>query len=156
MNKSLFASVLVASAMLFSAGLASAQSSGTATEAKAMLDRAVAALKANQAAALAEFNDKNNKQFHDRDLYVFCFNMSDGKFTAHVNPALIGTDVRALKDVGGDPLGQRGYDLVKGKPEGDVGTNDYNFPKPGTTEFVPKEAFMTRVGGQGCGVGYYK
>ena len=27
---------------------------------------------------------------------------------------------------------------------------------PGTTEFVPKESFMTRVGGQGCGVGYYK
>ena len=155
MNRSLFASALVAWAMLFGAGLASAQSPGTATEAKAMLDRAIAALKANQATALAEFNNKNNKQFHDRDLYVFCFNMSDGKFTAHTNPALIGTDVRALKDRD-DPLGQRGYDLVKGKPEGDVGTNDYNFPKPGTTEFVPKEAFMTRVGGQGCGVGYYK
>src|ERR1700751_262572 len=92
MNRSLFASTLVASAMLFSAGLASAQSSGSATEAKAMLDRADVALKANQATALTEFNDKNNKQFHDRDLYVFCFNMSDGKFTAHVNPALIGTD----------------------------------------------------------------
>ena len=23
----------------------------------------------------------NNRQFHDRDLYVFCFNMSDGKVT---------------------------------------------------------------------------
>ena len=155
MNRSLFASTLVASAMLFSAGSASAQSSGTAAEAKAMLDRAVVALKANQATALAEFNDKDNKQFHDRDLYVFCFNMSDGKFTAQINPALMGTDVRALKD-GNDPLGQRGYDLVKGKPEGDIGTNDYNFPKPGTTQPVPKESYMTRVGGQGCGVGYYK
>jgi hypothetical protein len=155
MNRSLFVSALVAWTVLFGAGLASAQSSGTATEAKAMLDRAVVALKANQATALAEFNDKNNKQFHDRDLYVFCFNMSDGRFTAHINLALMGTDVRALKDKD-DPLGQRGYDLVKGLPEGNVGTNDYNFPKPGTTESVPKQSFMTRVGGTGCGVGYYK
>src|ERR1700730_6608920 len=133
MNRSLFASALAASAILFSAGLVSAQSSGTATEAKAMLDRAVVALKANQATALAEFNDKNNKQFHDRDLYVFCFNMYDGKFTAQINPALMGTDVRALKD-GDDPLGQRGYDLVKGKPEGDVGNKDYKCPKAVKTQ----------------------
>src|ERR1700681_3868745 len=107
MNRSLFASALAASAILFSAGLVSAQQSGTATEAKAMLDRAVVALKANQATALAELNDKNNKQFHDRDLYVFCFSMSDGKFTAHTNPALIGTDTRTLK-FKDDPFGQRG------------------------------------------------
>jgi signal transduction histidine kinase len=156
MNRSLVASALVALAMLCGAGLASAQSPGTAAEAKAMINRAIAALKANQATALAEFNDKNDKQFHERDLYVFCFNMSDGKFTAHTNPALIGTDVRALKDPKGDPLGQRGYDLVKDNPEGDIGINDYNFPKPGTTEFVPKEAYMTRIGNEGCGVGYYK
>lgn len=48
--------------------MAGAQQSGTAAEAKAMLERAVAALKADEAKALAEFNDKTNKQFHDRDL----------------------------------------------------------------------------------------
>ena len=94
MTRSLFASALAALAMLWCAGLASAQQSGTAVEAKAMLERAVAALKSNEAAALAEFNDKNNKQFHDRDLYVFCYNMTNGKFTAHINPAMMGTDVR--------------------------------------------------------------
>ena len=26
-------------------------------------------------------NDKNNTQFHDRDLYVFCVTMADGKLT---------------------------------------------------------------------------
>ncbi len=153
MNRSLFASAFLA--VVFSAGLASAQQSGTATEAKAMLDRAVVALKANQATALAQFNDKNNKQFHDRDLYVFCYDMSDGKFTAHTNPALMGTDVRTIKDRD-DPLGQRGYDISKGLPEAGLGINEYNFPKPGTTEYVPKVSFVTRVGGQGCGVGYYK
>ena len=127
---------------------------GTADEAKAMLMKAVAAVKADKAKALDMFA-KGEGGFKDRDLYVFCFNMADGKFSAHTNPALIGTDTRALKD-GDDPLGQRGYDLVKGLSEGAVGTNDYRFPKPGTTEPVPKESFMTRVEGQGCGVGYYK
>ena len=48
------------------------QSSGTAAEAKAMLDNAVVALKANEATALAAFNDKSNTKFAYRDLYVFC------------------------------------------------------------------------------------
>jgi hypothetical protein len=68
MNRNLFVSALAAAlALLCSAGLVGAQQSGTAAEAKAMLDRAVAALKANEAAALSQFNDKSNKEFHDRD-----------------------------------------------------------------------------------------
>ena len=50
-----------------------------------MLERAAAALKANEAAALNEFNDKHDRRFHDRDLYVFCNTLSDGKMTAHPN-----------------------------------------------------------------------
>ena len=147
MSRTLFASALAALAFLWGAGFASAQQSGTAAEAKAMFDRAVAALKADKATALSEFND--------RDLYVFCLNMSDGNITATANQALMSTDVRALK-FKDDPFGQRVYDTLKGSPEGSVATMDYNFPKPGTTESVPKESFVTRVGDQGCGVGYYK
>ena len=152
MGKTLLASALAAALLMAGAGLAAAQQLGTAAEAKAMLDRAVTELKAGEAAALAKFNDKDNKQFRDRDLYVFCFTMSDGKFTAHANPALMGTDVRALK-VKDDPLGQRIFDQMK---EGTVTTVSYEFPKPGTTEPVPKESYITRIGNQGCGVGYYK
>ena len=147
---------LAALALLSGAGFSSAQQSGTAAEAKAMFERAVAALKAEfKATALSEFNDKNNNKFHDRDLYVFCMNMSDGKITATTNQALIGTDIRTLK-AKDDPAGQRIYDAMKGTPEESVATLDYNFPKPGTTEYVPKQSFVTRVGDQGCGVGYYK
>ena len=39
---------------------------------KAMLERAIAALKANETAALKAFNDEKNKDFRDRDLYVYC------------------------------------------------------------------------------------
>ena len=82
MSRYLFASAFATSVLFYCPGLPAAQQSGTAAGAKAMFDRAVAALKADKATALGEFNDKNNKQFHDRDLYVFCFNMSDGKLTA--------------------------------------------------------------------------
>ena len=118
-----------------------------------MLEKAVAALKANEPDALAKF-PKTDGGFRDRDLYVYCFNATDGKFTAHVNPALLGTDVRVLKDAkDGAPLGQKIFDTVK---EGSFATVAYNFPKPGGTEAVPKEAYVTKVGNQGCGVGYYK
>jgi hypothetical protein len=151
----LFAFALAALALLWSAELACAQQVGTPDEARAMLERAIVALKANEATALSDFNDQNNKQFHDRDLYVFCYSLSDGKITAYSSPALIGIDVRTLtlKD---DPIGQRAYDAVLNSPEGSVVAIDYNFPKPGTTEPVPKQYLETRVGNQGCGVAYYK
>jgi hypothetical protein len=155
MSRNLFAAVITALVLLWSAALVVAQQLGTAEEARAMLDRAIGALKSNEATALSEFNDPNNKQFHDRDLYVFCYNMPDGKITAYESPALLSVDVRtlALKD---DPIGQRAYEAVQNSPEGSVVTTDYNFPKPGTTEPVPKQTLETRIGNQGCGVTYYK
>jgi signal transduction histidine kinase len=125
---------------------------GTAAEAKAMLEKAVTELKANETTALTKFNTADGG-FRDRDLYVYCFEMKTGNFTAHVNPVFMGTDVRALKEKDGSPLGQKIYDAVK---EGTVTTVKYNFPKPGGTDPVAKEAYVTRVGNQGCGVGYYK
>lgn len=137
--------------LLFGATAASAQSFGTAAEAKAMLEKGVAALKADKAAALAAF-PKSEGGFRDRDLYVFCYNTADGKFTAHPNPALMGTDMRALK-AGDDVFGVRIFEAAK--PDA-IATVNYNFPKPGTTDPVPKESCVTVVGDQGCGVGYYK
>jgi hypothetical protein len=58
---------------------------GTAEEAKAMLERAVAAVKEDKAKALDMFN-KGQGGFKDRDLYVFCANASDGILTAHPYP----------------------------------------------------------------------
>jgi cytochrome c len=155
MSGSLFAAGITALVLLWSAASVSAQQFGTAEEARAMLDRAMAALKSNEATALSEFNDPSNKQFHDRDLYVFCYNLSDGKITAYESPALLNIDVRtlALKD---DPIGQRAYQAVQNAAEASVVTIDYNFPKPGTTEPVPKQTLETRIGNQGCGVTYYK
>jgi hypothetical protein len=40
--------------------------------------------------------------------------------------------------------------------EGIICAVSQNFPKPGTADPVPKEAYVTRVGNRGFGVGYYK
>lgn len=141
--------------LLLNAASVQAEQFGTAKEAKAMLDRAASALKSNEALALRMFNDPDNKEFHDHDLYVVCYDMSDGKITAYESPALIGVDIRtlALKD---DPIGQRVYDAVQSSAQGGITTMEYNFPKPGTTEPVRKQFIETRLGNQVCGVAYYK
>jgi hypothetical protein len=154
MSKSLFVRI-AASMLLWTVSSVSAQQLGTAEQARAMLDRAISALKSNEATALGEFNDPNNKQFHERDLYVFCYDMSDGKITAYESPALLNIDVRtlALKD---DPIGQRTYEAAQNAPEGSIVTIEYKLPKPGTTEPVPKQTVEMRIGHQSCGVTYYK
>jgi len=128
---------------------------GTAAEAKAMEERVITELKANETAALAKFN-KADGGFRDRDLYVFCFNAATGMFNAHVNPALMGTDNRLLKEKDGSPLGQKIFDAVNAAKEGTIVTVGYNFPKPNTTEPLPKESYVAKIGNTACGVGYYK
>ena len=133
-----------------------AQQFGTAQEARAMLAKAVVAVKADQAVALAMFI-KGEGGFKDRDLYPFCFRVADGKALASPLAVPAGTDVRSLKDPGGKTYGLELYAAAQ-KPEGQITEiSDYMFPKPGTTApAVAKVSFVTRVGDLGCGVGYYK
>jgi len=154
MSKSLFRLGII-TVLVLSAASVSGQQLGTVEQARAMLERAIGELKSNEATALSEFNDPNNKQFHEQDLHVFCYDMSDGKITAYESPALLNIDIRtlALKD---DPIGKRAYEAVQNAPEGSIITIDYQFPKPGTTEPVSKQTLETRIGNQGCGVTYYK
>src|SRR6266478_7535925 len=76
---------------------------GSEQEAKAMLEKAVAALKDDKAKALAMFN-KGEGGFKDRDLYVFCANASDGIETAH--PTHKGAKLTDIKDSKGFAFGQ--------------------------------------------------
>jgi hypothetical protein len=128
---------------------------GTADEAKAMLTKAIAAVKTDQAVALAMFN-KGEGGFKDRDLYPFCFRIGDGKGVATPIAVPAGTDLRTLKDPTGKAFGLETYAAAQ-KPEGQITVVDYMFPKPGTiAPPVPKVSFVTKVGDLVCGVGYYK
>ena len=149
--------IAMASAMVLTLS-ATAFAQGTASEARTMLDKAVVAVKADKAKTLDTIN-KGEGGFLNRDLYVFCFNIGDGKAVANgsTNPAArktIGVDVRTLKDATGKVFGQDLYDAAK---EGQIAEVSYMFPKPGADMTpVAKISLVTRVGDLGCGVGYYK
>jgi hypothetical protein len=131
---------------------------GTADQAKAMLTKAISAVKADKTKALDMFA-RGEGGFLDRDLYPFCFDISDGTIHPFANPngkQLFGQDTRNNKDSTGKTFGLEQYAAVQ-KPEGQITEVSYMFPKPGAdTKPVPKVSFMTRVGDLGCGVGYYK
>lgn len=133
-------------------GLALAQGQfGTAAEAKAMLEKAVAAVKADKAKALDQMQ-KGEGGFKDRDLYAFCANASDGIITAH--PTLKGKNIREIKDKNGKALGE---EMMKVATEGNVNEVSYMWPRPGAdTTPVQKVSFVSKAADQVCGVGYYK
>jgi signal transduction histidine kinase len=141
---------------VFLSGSAVAQQFGTAADAKAMLAKTVAALKADKAKTLDLIN-KGEGGFLDRDIYPFCFNIGDGKTVALANPnakQLIGVDVRTNKDSTGKLFGPELYAAAK---EGQITEVSYMFQKPGPDKTpVQKVSFVTGVGDLGCGVGYYK
>ena len=142
----------LASAAIAVSSVALAQApSGTAAEAKAMLEKAVAAVKADKAKALAMFQNGEGG-FKDRDLYAFCANAGDGAFTAH--PTLVGKKLQDLADKAGKVFGA---EIMKVAAEGKVAEVSYMWPRPGAdTAPVEKVTFVTKAGDQICGVGYYK
>ena len=148
----------VAMAGLLGAGLLlaanqgiAAGDSGTAEEAKAMLERAVAAVEADEAGALVAFT-AGSDGFRDRDLYVACSSAADGTVTAHgANPALVGQSIYALTDAAGKKFGEEIH-----AAEGELNVVEYVWPRPGETGAVPKATYVTKVGDQVCVVGYYQ
>ncbi len=150
MMKKLGYVLAVALSIMAVATLVAAQAQfGTAAEAKAMLEKAVAAVKADKAKALAMFA-KGEGGFKDRDLYPFCGG-PDGNFTAH--PTLTGKSLKDLNDKAGKALGAEMYKVAQ---EGKVSEVSYMWPRPGQTEPVQKVSYVTKVGDQVCAVGYYK
>lgn len=133
-------------ALLFSGAIDTLQAAkfGTANEARAMLDKAVAAVKEDKTKALANFNSDTG-DFKDRDLYVLCANASDGTITA--SPSSNGMN---LNDY---PPGKK---LMKTATESEVRETTYWWPRPGSLKPLKKHTFYTKIGDQICGVGYWE
>ncbi|WP_424363145.1 cache domain-containing protein [Methylocystis parvus] len=149
MSRPLASIACCAGLTLFTASGLAAQY-GTAEEAKAMLQEAVAALKTNKAKALEMFN-KGEGGFRDRDLYVFCADASNGALTAH--PTMKGEHLQDIKGKKRFPLGQ---EMMQKATEGTIREVTYWWPRPGAETPMEKTSFYTKVTGQICGVGYYK
>ena len=137
--------------LLLAGGVALAAERGSAQEAKAMLERAVTAIKADETKALAAFNH-GESGFRDRDLYVFCAK-NNGTVDAHVDPTQIGRKLQDLYDVDGVAFGQ---EMMAVAQQGAIKAIAYMWPRPDSHVPAQKVSFVTRVADQICGVGYYK
>jgi hypothetical protein len=117
---------------------------GTREEARAMLDKAVAAVKENKEKALATFNN-GESGFKDRDLYVLCANASDGTITA--SPSSNGQHLTDFAP---------GQEVMQTAKEGEIKEITYWWPRPNSIKPLKKHTFYTKVAGQICGVGYWE
>lgn len=142
-------------ALLAVTSMAYAQERGTPNEAKALLDQALAHVKAvGPEAAFTDFTEKGGK-WQNKDLYVFVIKL-DGITVAHgANKGLLGKSLLELKDPDGKFFIKEMIELAKGKGAGSV---DYSFTDPQTKKMSPKTSYVARVPGYDgvIGVGVYK
>ncbi len=154
MRRFLMCSLLLAAIALAPSLVRADAAHGTADEAKAMVERAVAMIKsAGPDKAFAAINDPASKDFHDRDLYVFVRSM-DGNTVAHgANKGMIGHTSLDLKDADGKLYNKEMIDLANSKGSGWV---DYRWVNPVDKKIEQKSSFIEKVGDYVVGAGFYK
>ena len=144
---------LLIAATLSLVGAAIAGEMATPDEAKAMSQKAQAAVnEMGSEKAFATFA-ADDGGFKDKDLYVFCMD-NDGVMLSHaVKPELVGKNLIDFNKYG-DELFKNMIAVSTGAGEGWV---DYKWPYPGTDEIRDKTSYvMTNKEGFFCGVGAYK
>lgn len=124
----------------------------TPAQAQALLTRAIDALKANPATALADFQTLGGR-FMEDDLYVFVIDLADGRFLAHGgNPELVGRDGTEVHDAKGKAITVDMINIAKRKGAGEL---DYVWRNPTTGKSESKHSYFRAVDGRLVGVGYY-
>jgi cytochrome c len=151
--KKAFTAVGLAFFFLCSWGLAMAAEFGTATEAEAMVKKAIGSIKTDgKDKAFAEISNPKGK-FVDRDLYIFVYDMN-GKCLAHgFNQKMIGKDLLEMKDPDGKFYVKERIQIAKTKGKG---WQDYKFTDPATKKLEPKSAYIEKVDETIVGCGIYK
>jgi cytochrome c len=131
----------------------SAQQRGTPEEAKMLVEKAAAYVKANgEEKALKEFNNPKG-EFLKGDLYVFVFDPK-GVLLANTNlPDLVGKNVYNTPDSTGKLNRKEMVDLANSKGSGWV---DYHQLNPITKKQEAKVSYVQKVGNLILGCGAYK
>ena len=126
---------------------------GTAAEATAMVKKAIEYIKANgKDKAYAEINNPKG-MFHDRDLYVFVYDMK-GVTQAHgANPKMLGKNLMELKDADGVLIVKSFLDIANTKGKGWV---DYKWPNPVSKALEAKSTYVEKYDDVVVGSGIYK
>lgn len=126
----------------------------SAGEAVSMVKKAVALIKAEgRDKAFAAFADPANKDFHDRDLYVYVYDLNGVSLAHGTNPKMVGKNLLGMKDNEGKPMIQDMVQVAKDKGSGWV---DYKWPNPVTKAIEAKSGYVERVDDILVGSGIYK
>jgi hypothetical protein len=145
--------VIAVALCLFVAVSVFAQQRGTPEEAKSLVEKAVAYVKANgEEKALKEFNNPKG-EFFKGDLYIFVFDPK-GVLLANPNlPKLVGTNVYNSPDSKGKLHRKEMVDLANSKGSGWV---EYYQLNPTTKKDEAKISYVQKTGNLILGCGAYK
>ena len=145
-----WAAVAATAAMLL-AGSAFAADRATPDEAKALVEKGAAHLKAvGLDKALVDFADPQGG-FMDRDLFIFLY-APDGKIlSGSGNPGLIGRNALVLKDVDGKEFGKE----IMAAAAAGGGWAEYRMSNPVTKKAEPKKTYAVKVGDNVVAAGAY-
>jgi cytochrome c len=135
---------------LFLVGTAVA--AGSAEDAQALVEKAVAYVKANgKDKGVAAFNDPKG-EFVKGDLYIFMFDFSGVTLAHGANQKLVGKNMLDLKDANGTPFVKEFMNKVKSGG----GWVDYHWTNPNTKKVQAKTTYVKGIDGTdyfvGCGI----
>ncbi|MCE3603058.1 cache domain-containing protein [Massilia sp. P8910] len=135
-------------------GAAWSADKGSADEAVAMVKKAIALIKTDKAKAFAAISDTGNKEFHDRDLYVYVYDLNGVALAHGNNPKIVGKNLMALADSNGKLMIKEMAELAK-SPAGH-GWVEFKWPNPVTKALENKAGYVERVDDMMVGSGIYK
>jgi len=147
--------VLLATLQFMAAFSAFAQERGTADQAKALVEKGLAHIKAAGVEKAGEDFTAKDGKWQDKDLYVFVQKL-DGTMVAHGgNKGLVGKNHFELKDANGKLFVKEMIEVAKSKGSGWV---DYMWTSPATKKVEAKSTFIVKIPGFDgyIGVGIYK
>jgi cytochrome c len=140
--------------MMLAAGAAAAADRASPEEATAMVKKAIAYMKeAGKDKAFAEFANPANSQFHDRDLYIFVYDLNGNNVAHGNNPKMVGKNLLEMKDNDGKFIIKGFIDVANTKGKGWV---DYKWPNPVTKAVESKSSYVEKVDNLIVGAGIYK
>ncbi|MYM21896.1 histidine kinase [Duganella sp. FT135W] len=152
--RGLFGAAALSLSLLATAGAAQAADKGTPDEAVAMVKKAVAMVKsAGKEKTFAAIADPANTTFHDRDLYIYVYDLNGVALAHGNNPKMVGKPLIGLKDNEGKLLIKEMVDIAKSKGSGWV---DFKWPNPVTKAVESKSGYVERVDDFLIGSGIYK
>lgn len=151
-----FASAVLASlSILATPPAALAADQGTAEQAIAMTKKAIALIKsAGREKAFAEIANPANANFHDRDLYVYVYDMHGVTLAHGNNLKMVGKNLLDMKDSEGKPVIKALIEAAS-SPAG-KGWVEYQWPNPVSKTVARKAAYVERVDNLVVGSGIYK